>query len=270
MNSGSPTWRTLSAYVDGELDASGAAAVAEAAGTEPGVAAQIGLLFRLKGATHAALAAPPADFDLARLLEQKRRPRPRWPWAAAAAMVLVALLTAGGWLWLRPQQSTLPPDLLATARSLHTDWLNSNASGSAGDRPATLIAALGRFRQLPEIPDLESAKLTIDRVIFAERPTGDVLQVGYRGTHGCHLSLFVFADEAMPQTLVRVDIGIERAYGWQVGRLGYMLFAKGMDGARFDLIAHKVEEGTRTHAPFDSRTRQALEESKRHSTSCLA
>ncbi len=265
-----PTWRTLSAYVDGELDASGAAAVADAAGTEPGVAAQIGLLFQLKGATHAALMPPPVDLDVAGLLRRKRRSRTLLPKAAAAAIVLLVITAGVGWLSLRPQHSTLPPDLLVTARTLHTDWLNAEAAGNAADPPATLIAALARFRQLPVIPDLESAKLTIERVSLAERPGGQVLQVGYEGTHGCHLSLFVFADAAMPSTLIQLDIGNERAYGWQVGNLGYMLFAKGMDGQRLDLIAHKVEQGTRTHAPFDGRTRQALEDSKRQSASCAA
>lgn len=271
MSAKSPSWQSLSAYVDGELSASEAADVADAAGHEPTVAEQIAGLYRLKAATHAVFAAPQPGLSLAGLLPQRKR---RWPVAAraacAAAAVVLAVMLAAGWLWLRPSAAALPSDLLATARSLHTDWLNADEAGSAADAPATLFAALADFRQLPVVPDLESAKLTIDRVTLAERPSGNVLQVGYRGTHGCHLSLFIFANAAMPQTLSRVDIGVERAYGWQVGNLGYMLFAKGMDGARFDLIAHKVEEGTRTHAPFDNRTRQALEESKKHSASCIA
>ncbi len=270
-SAGSPTWRTLSAYVDGELDAAAAAAVAEAAGNEPKVAEQIAKLYRLKGATHNAFAAPAEALGR---LDLTGIPPRKTPWrkraAVAAAIALVAVLAGAGWFFVKPQRTVLPPDLLATARTLHTDWLNAGDVQATDDPPATLIAALAQFRRLPVIPDLASAKLTIDHVTLSKRSKGDVLQIGYLGTHGCHLSLFVFANGAMPGTLVRVDIGTERAYGWQVDDFGYLLLAKGMDGNRLDLIAHKVEEATHTHAPFDNRTRQALEESKRKSTSCLA
>ncbi len=64
--------------------------------------------------------------------------------------------------------------------------------------------------------------------------------------------------------------GGERAFGWQTNDLGYLLFATGMDGSRFDLIAQKVEQETRSHTPFDQRTREALAESKRTSAHCAA
>lgn len=266
----SPSWRTLNAYVDGALDASEAGAVATAAGNDPEIAEQIAALYRLKGVTRDAFAAAPAD--LAPISLPRGR---RWPGlarAAAAAVVLVAVLAAALTMsgpGTKPVQATLPADLMATARNLHSDWLMADAAGVAEDSTATLIGALAHFRQLPTVPDLESAHLTITRVKFADRDPRPVLQVGYRGVHGCHLSLFVFAEADLPDAMAGLDIGNERAYGWQVNELGYLLFAVGMDRNMLDLIAQTVEQQTRTHAPFDGDTREALAEQKRHSSSCV-
>lgn len=270
MSTVPPDWQTLNAYVDGELDVDAAAAVAAAAGEDPAVAEQIAALYRLKGTVRETRPAAPADLD-------GLMPRPPW-WrsravrAAAAAVVLIAVV-AGGWLSLRPHQASLPTDLLAIARELHVDWLHADSTaGQTNPRAAmtTLIGALTQFRELPIIPDLESAKLTVDHVGFSTQSGRQVLQIGYLGTHGCHLSLFVFPGAKLPTTAVRLDRGNELAYGWQVEQLGYLLFALGMDHNRFDLIARKVEEETRTHAPFDSLTREALAESKRKSAACAA
>jgi hypothetical protein len=274
MKQKKPEWQALSAYVDGELDATEGAAVAEIAGNHRAVAEQISVLYQLKGATHAALAAPAGDLtDL--LPKAPRRSRMMRTLQLAAALLVVAVLTAG-WFWFRPAEGALPPELLATARMLHTEWLHAQETGADEGKPATLVAALARFRHLPVVPDLESGKLFVDRVSFADHTSfagnkgGHVLQVGYRGLHGCHLSLFVFSDVKLPGALTRLDAGKDRFYGWQVHDLGYLLFAEGMDGNRFDLIARKVEEETRSRAPFDGTTRQALAESKRRSKSCAA
>jgi len=264
-----PDWPTLNAYVDGELDARQASAVAEAAGSDAAVAEQIACLYRLKGVMPAVPPAAPAD--LRDHLPKPRR-RPVAGILAAAAVVIlvvgVALIQALG---ATPEDSTrLPGPALAAARTLHLDWLATDSGPNAGAPPSLVLAAMSQFNRPPVIPDLTSSKLTIERVTVTDQPDGQVLQVGYRGNHGCHLSLFIFANGTLPSRLVREDRGTERAYGWEVADLGYLLFAVGMDSARYDLIARKVEEATRSGTPFDDKTRQALAESKAKSASCVA
>ncbi len=262
-----PTWATLNAYVDGELDADAAAAIAEATGLEDGrIAEKIAVLYQLKGLTHATRPIP--ERDLAELLPKRR---PRWPASVAAAAV--ALLIAGSALWVSMsahRTPTMPSDVLNIARMLHTQWLSFDEAKASSAEPAVLLAALSQFGQTPIIPDLDSTELTISLVTVADGPKGRILQVGYRGNHGCHLSLFVFGNSGLPKAAVEVENGPEHAYGWRVNSLGYLLFADGMDRARLALIADKVEQATRAHAPLDSQARQELAENKRHSASCHA
>ena len=148
--------------------------------------------------------------------------------------------------------------------------LKADAGKSGDAAPTVVLAALSRFGQVPVVPDLESTELAIALVTVSNSPAGRVLQIGYRGNHGCYLSLFVFAHGGLPKSPVRVAIGNDRAYGWRVDDLGYLLFAKGMDETRLTLIADKVEQATRDHAPLDSLARQQLAENKRNSASCHA
>ncbi len=262
-----PDWKTLSAYVDGELDPAAAAAVADAAGADAAIADEIALLYQLKGFSHGA--APEAPAGLADLMPKRRRTV--WPMALAACIAAAVLLGAALWAATATMRSpVLPADLLATARSLHGNWLTADARGSADAPPAVLLTALSRFGQVPVVPDLESTELTIGLVTVAHGPGGPILQVGYRGHHGCHLSLFVFPDGRLPGTAALVATGKERAYGWRVADLGYLLFAVGMDQNRLALIAQKVEEATRDRAPLDAAARQQLAENKRHSVTCHA
>ncbi len=262
-----PDWKTLSAYVDGELDSEAAAAVADAAGKDAAIADQIALLYQLKGSSHAA--APEAPACLADLMPKRRRSV--WPMALAACVAVTVLLGAALWVAMATMRApVLPADLLATARSLHGEWLAADARGSANAPPAVLLTALSSFGQVPVVPDLASTELAVGLVTVTHEPGGPVLQVGYRGHHGCHLSLFVFPDDRLPKTAAEVAIGTERAYGWRVADLGYLLFAVGMDDNRLALIADKVEQATRAHAPLDAAARQQLAENKRHSVTCHA
>ncbi len=261
-----PGWTTLNAYVDGELDAPAAAAVAEAAGRDTEIADQIAALYALRGVSHDVLSdAPP---DLSAVI-----PKRRVIWPAALAACIAAAIMVGTALWTMlpaARAPALPKDLITRARTLHADWLAAEARGTANTPPAVLLAALNTFGAVPVVPDLRSTELAIDLVKVAEGPEGRMLQVGYRGHHGCHLSLFAFVDRRMPKAVVRVDDGDARAYSWRVGDLGYLLFAVGMDQSRLALIADTVEQATRTHAPLGAEARQQLAQNKQHSTTCHA
>jgi len=120
------------------------------------------------------------------------------------------------------------------------------------------------------VPDLESTELTIGHITVSNGPAGRILQIGYRGNHGCHLSLFVLTYARLPEMRVRVAMGRERAYGWRVDDLGYLLFAEGMDESRLTLIANKVEQATRSRTPLDRQAEEQLAENKRESAPCRA
>jgi anti-sigma factor RsiW len=263
-----PDWQTLNGYVDGELDARQAAIVAEAAGKDAAVAEEIACLYRLKGSLSEASPAAPADLRTL-IPPAKRRSRAPVLAGVAAALCLVAalavlLLPAGD----RPEH--LPDGAVATARLLHGEWLVSETADHAEASPSIVLGAISQFDAVPVIPDLSSAKLTIERVSLNERPEGRVLQVGYRGNHGCHLSLFVFPDGGLPPQTAFEQTGRERLYGWQVDKIGYLLMAVGMDPERLDFIARQVETATRSHTPLDARTREALAENKARSAPCVA
>ncbi len=266
MTRAAPSWESLNAYVDGELDAAAAASVAEAAGNDPAVADRIACLYQLKGAMSDVLPPPPADL---RELVRKPSRHLRAGVFTAAALAIVAVVVALLWVPDRPS-GQIPESTLAAARAIHDDWLAEDNGSPSEAPPSVVMAALSQFRRVPVIPDLSSAKLTIERVTVTESEDSHLLQIGYRGNHGCHLSLFVFAGGGLPEKMVEQSQGLQQAYGWQVDQLGYLLFAVGMDRARLAFIAREVEVATRSGVPFDDQTRQALAESKAKSASCVA
>lgn len=260
-----PDWQMLNAYVDGELDAADAAFVAEAAGNDPAIADQIALLYQLKGLSHETFSGQiPDDLSGISLV------RPFWRRAPVvmAAAAVVAAMVVGSSFWLGRSTVSVEENAVAVARVMHDEWLNDDQMQSERKSTAILVNALTQFQGMPVIPDLESAQLHISKVKFSRQENGDVLQVGYRGNHGCHVSLFVFSNGHMPAKITEIQNGKERAYAWEIGDLGYLLFAVGMDPNRLDLLAQKIETQTRSRQPFDHLTREALAASKRNSASC--
>ena len=261
-----PAWRKLNAYVDAELDQRDAAEVACAAGRDPGVAEQISLLYHVKCGVHEAFSsAPPAD--LASLMPP---PKPRIALkavAAAAAVVIAAGLFAFSVLRTDAPTGAGQAEFMASARALHGQWLQHELSDRV-DTPPVVLAALTQFGRLPLVPDLESTGLSVALVSVADLSAGRVLQIGYRGHHGCHLSLFVVAGTSLSDAAIGDREALERSHAWQVDDMGYLLLARGMDTGRFTQIAEKVEHATRVGAPLDEEARQQLAENRLHSTSC--
>ena len=266
MSTSRPDWETLNAYVDGELDAASASRVAVAAGHDPAVASQIAALYRLKGLARSAVPSPSDE-----LTAGVAQPRRRTGAIALAALAAALLVSAG--LWFAHATGTapaLPPAAMQAARDLHERWLTS-APGRAQDTSATkILAALSDFGSMPSVPDLTGTGLTVGFVANVTRSGHEILQIGYRGRHGCHLSMFVFHDVELARTPVEIATGGILAYGWQARDLDYLLFAEGMDRSRFDLIGREVERATRAGRPLDKRDQTRLAQNKRESASCKA
>ncbi len=266
MSDPSVDWTRLNAYVDGELSPQEAASVANAAAADAEIARQISLLYKLKGDVGAALPLAPEGLA-ASALAPARRTWPRRasllvPVAAVAALVAALLLAA------LPDRGASDDDLLASAQRLHARWLARDEAQAAVQAPA-LMDSLTRFGRLPVVPDLESTGLAIGLVDVFERASGPVLQIGYRGHRGCHLSMFVSAARLLADPAAPVE-DPDRLHAWTAGELNYMLLARGMDRSRFDLIAGLVEGATRSRTPLDAADRLKLAENKRTSAPCQA
>ena len=97
------------------------------------------------------------------------------------------------------------------------------------------------------------------------------LHLGYEGTRGCRISLFLLSPaETKPSALAYHGTGQRHAYGWHLGEAGYLLLAEGMDPDRFRLIAESVYRSMLEAAPFNETTKTALARSRAETRPCLS
>jgi len=266
MSTTRPSWQQLNAYVDGELSASDAAAVARALADDKILAEVVATLSRLKATTQEGI----EPFALA-----PKRPRTR-PWrraaiAASVAAVLIVAAVATLAPWMGP---TEPPAWLAGAWQVHDTWAQTEmASPPASVDSGVVLATLHRFGPQTYLPDLSDARLTLSHLDIATMADmgGDALHIGYLGNRGCQVSLVLLpGGGGLSADLVRYDRGAGRGYAWRNGKRGYLLLAEGMDEARLALLAETLHRATLELRPFDPDTRTALRESRERSVPCLS
>lgn len=258
----------LNAYIDGELSAEEAASVARAIAQDPGTAAAASTLSSLKAAV-IEQAETPDDFELlpARAEANKRGFWQAGNMVAAAAVLVVCIAVAALYQWQGDQAEELA--WYREAARIHHDW----ALATANDRPPSLtIPASGRLNAAEiRVPDLSDSGLT--PILLEPLDTLGALEgyrVGYGGSRGCRLSLFVLQGEAqMPQTVMSLQSGGDQILGWQHGDAKYLLLAEGMAQARFSLIADTLRGLTADWQPLAPEIRTALQTNKRESAPCL-
>lgn len=275
MTDRKPSWRDLNAYADGELPASETAAVARAVAKDPVLADQVATLARLK-ATIDDLGQAPLPADLTRLRRNAAPPRDasgrtrRRTWAAlgAAAAALAAVLVVGVVLFpIGPE--TDQPSWRQLALRLHETWAESTAEQAAEPTADTLLASLSHLGQAAQVPDLSGARLTVGYLRPIASPYGRGLQVGYRGTRGCRVSLIILPVTAgLAEKPVALGGGGGESYAWRVGGLGYALLASGMDPRHYEVVLKAVYQASRTFAPVGPETRTALTRSRERSRPC--
>lgn len=266
MTAQQPAWETLNAYVDGELPAAEAAAVARALAEDRGLASQVATLSKLKAAVEDSV-------ETAEISLPGSKPNPWRPLALAASLALA--FVTGAWLIEASWQGPSQPAWLAEARAAHTAWTAAEDSRDEADS-GVVLAAMHGAGPGAYLPDLSAAKLRLSRIEtlrFAGRDR-PALHVGYRGTRGCQVSLFIVpaakGDHAISRPISRYDKGPNHAYVWRSRSHGYLLTATGMDAARLDLIAQTVRRASLEHSPFNAETRTALQESRKRSVPCLS
>ena len=262
-----PDWTALNAYVDGELPPAEAARVAKALADDRSLARAAATLAQLKAAVHESCPEPEIEVSAVR----PRRAAPR----AALAACLVGLLALGvAALWMPFGDEAAPPPWLDTAWSAHTVWAEGSAlSASTGPGAGQVLAAFSRLGPKAYLPDLTAAKLTLGRVAPAllAGPELEVLHLGYTGTRGCRVSLFILAGGGdLPQVFSQFGDGPRQSYAWRSASHGYLLMADGMDRSRLNLIARTLHEATRVHTPLGPEARTALSASREASPPCAS
>jgi len=248
-------YETLTAYVDGELDAERAAEVLAAAAQDPAVARELSALGRLKASI--AHDMPPVDLKIT----IPRRSR-RLIHAMAACLALLVAVAAVSFTWsFKGDGKGLD---VAWVQHTHGSWSIVSPTRISGDGVVMDPAAY--------VPDLSAAKLSIVHVGSVSGPAGGpALLIGYRGTRGCKVSLIIASDaDAFTSEMTAFSAPPNRGYSWRAGGRGYVVFAEGMAEARFSLIARSMHDASLRHLPLDSGTRHALAESRAKSVPCRA
>ena len=136
-----------------------------------------------------------------------------------------------------------------------------------------LLSSLHRLGPEAHVPDLSASRLTISMIttIPASGADGPALHIGYTGTRGCHVSLWISpAGGNLGPRLVERRAGPLRSFVWRAGSLAYVLINSGMDEGRFSLLARTVHRATLERLPLDAETRMALRESREASMPCSA
>ena len=255
------TFEMLNAYVDGELDAGAAAEVARAVAKAPALALEVAALSHLRSAVSESVEAPP--------LSGPEPPSTAGRGAAIAASIALAVFI-GGSVLVSNLYRNVATDWLARAWQIHRGW--SNEGVTAQTRSALLLAQYAKAVPGAYMPDLSASRLSLVHAAvssFTGQRRG--LQVGYRGTRGCKISLLVFPSlGALGEALSPFRDSKNEAYGWRTGSLGYLILSDGMDTGRFRLLAESVRQTSRQHVPFDKETRIALRKSRDRSAPCTA
>lgn len=255
------TFKTLNAYVDGELDTAAAAEVARAVAEDPSLAREVAALSRLRLAVVESIEAPP--------LSVRAPPATTGRRIAIAASITLVVFIAGSVLVSNLDRDS-GADWLARAWQVHRGWSVDSVTEQA--RPRLLFAQYAETVPGAYVPDLSASRLSLVHAAVAPF-TGkrQVLVAGYRGTRGCKISLLVFPSSgALGEALSAFRDRNNEAYGWRAGSVDYIILSDGMDSGRFRLLAESVRRTSRELLPFDQETRIALRKSRDESAPCLA
>lgn len=263
----------LNAFIDGEMSAREAAVFSKQMAVDPQLAGQVAVLSSLKAAVHECSShEPPCELpDIERLLASRRKrltvPRFRRAGLALAgfAGVMAASIVAA-MIFLAPAPATTAT-LLAKASKQHARWLQQSSNTSPALQLVRANAKL-QFGNNFLVPDLSATGL---RIATVERFGQAGMHVGYRGVHGCHLSLFANpSTNRQPADFVEIKHKREVFYVWRTHGLNYLVLGVGMDQRRLHLVARDIYRSSTKLKLFDKSMLTALRLNHQASKPCAA
>ncbi|MEN8108164.1 MAG: hypothetical protein ABFS22_09175 [Pseudomonadota bacterium] len=259
------TWDALNAYVDGELSPVDAAEIAKAVAEDSDLAARVARLSTLKAAFYS---LRPVDRPAIEL-DSSSKQRTWLPWVASLAVFTLLGAILGGVMLARDQ--AISPAEIARAEAVHHEWLTSTKRFENEDQSEVLDVSMEILQLDAYVPDLSNVNLVYDGIRKISIRSGEGLHIGYRGPHGCMVSLVVFHDPRdLSANIKALDRGDRIVYGWRVHQTGFYLLASRMDPNRLSEIAKVVYRITQTKSPLDAQSILALNKAKASSQPCTA
>ncbi len=195
----------------------------------------------------------PAELNLARLVEARRRPSRLAPWrAAAAAILLVGLGAAGGWTLRGQAPASAPAGLAALAQEAAynfavygVDHVHPVAVRAAARE--ALVGWLSSRLQMPvTVPDLSASGYRFmggSLVATAHGPAGMLM---YDNGHGIRLVMYMrpmAIDKNVP-IMVQSATGAIAGFSWSHNGIGYSLV-----GAASPAVLHPLANAVRAQIP---------------------
>ncbi len=202
----------LNALVDGELPASERAALAERMVVARDLARAHATLARLK-------ACVGEVGEVGTVLPEVAGPFRRRRMAGIAAGVAAFVV-------------------LGTGLAAHLSSLRDPEPAAVA--PSHAVIRVAAMPSHPVVPDLAPAGLKLAGIAMETASDMPAVIATYHGPRGCRLELRVFADGAMPPSM----LGTARR-SWVAGGLSYELVAFGMPAARFAAVAAAAEHAVR-------------------------
>lgn len=237
MRESEPDFETLSAYVDGELDAASAAHIAALAANDPRVAARVSKLHQLRAGVSAL-----AGSDVVVATAVGRAPRGRfgalrWPAALAASLVLLVCAAA---LWFGTGEVRQGEGgLVATLVETHDEWLATGharlAPAELPESPRSILLAAAGLIQVHADPSLDIGGVQVGHF-------------GYVGANGCRLSLFELPVEMDGEVSDGLWASLEsglRLADWTSGSTHFIVVARDMNDQRFETVVGALRKATR-------------------------
>lgn len=258
-----PSDNELNAYVDGELDATARARVADAIAADQQLAQRVARLTALKATLPDSIPDLP-DIDL----DMRTGPaNDNYAFRRHFAVVASLLLVVAIGTWTAYQMSHMPAQAMSwrsAADMQHRDWAQKTQTDAAGTLLPTAVSAGGA-----PIPDLSAAQLTLTAFDRVKLGTFEAFRLGYSGTRGCRLSLFILdRDAPSARPGFTWSRGTEFSE-WLAGERRYVLLSIGMDRKRFNHLAAKLEAFTGKPDRFDAETRQQFARAKKAAQPCV-
>lgn len=236
MHESDPSFETLSAYVDGELDAASAARIAHLAASDPTVALRLAKLHQLRAGVSALTGT---EVVLAPAVGRRSRDQlDIRSWSVALAGCFILLISAAA-LWFSTNDARQDGgSLVAALVETHDEWLTTGrvqlAPTNLPESERSILLAAAGLIQIHADPSL----------VIGGKSVG---HFGYVGANGCRLSLFELPVDESASITGNLWVSIEsdlRLADWVAGTTHFIVVARDMNEQRFETVVRALRTAT--------------------------